>query len=74
MVALFTFWYAFNAGYNVFNAFVKKDFQFPLATAALQLVIGMVYAIPLWALKLRKLPTITLDDFTKLLPIGKFPH
>lgn len=67
---MFVLWYGFNAGYNVYNAFVKKDFQFPFTTSALQLAIGMVYALPLWFLKLRKLPVLTKDDFLLLLPIA----
>lgn len=70
MVGLFTMWYTFNAAYNVYNAFVKKDFQYPLTTAALQLFAGMFYAIPLWAMKLRKFPKLTKDDFLKILPIA----
>jgi len=70
MLGLFTLWYGFNAGYNVFNAYMKKDFQFPYSSASLQLLVGMFYAIPLWALKLRKLPNVSMDDFLKLLPIA----
>lgn len=70
LVGLFTLWYGFNAAYNVFNAFVKKDFQFPITTAALQLLTGMVYAVPLWALKARKIPNLNKDDLLKLLPIA----
>lgn len=72
LAGLFFLWYGFNAGYNVFNAFMKKDFQFPLTSAALQLLVGMIYAVPLWLLKLRKIPNISKDDFLKLLPIGTF--
>lgn len=70
LVGLFTLWYAFNAAYNVYNAFVKKDFQFPLTTAALQLFAGLFYAVPLWAINLRKFPKLTKDDFLKILPIA----
>jgi solute carrier family 35 protein E1 len=67
---LFVFWYAFNAGYNVYNAYLKTDFQFPLAIAALQLGVGLLYALPLWVLGIRKMPSLTFQDFTRLLPIG----
>ncbi len=70
LAGLFTLWYGFNAGYNVFNAFVKKSFPFPLASAALQLLVGMAYAVPLWALKVRKVPNLTPSDVMRLLPIG----
>jgi solute carrier family 35 protein E1 len=55
---------------NVYNAFVKKDFQYPWATATSQLLIGLIYAVPLWLSGLRKLPKISFNDFLKLLPIA----
>ena len=70
LVGLFVLWYAFNAGYNVYNAFMKRDFAFPWTTAAVQLLIGLIYAVPLWALKLRKLPNINKEDLKALLPIA----
>lgn len=70
MFGLFVLWYGFNAGYNVYNAYVKKDFQFPFATSALQLAIGLLYAVPLWLLGIRKLPKLNKEDFLRLLPIA----
>eukprot|EP01036_Dinobryon_divergens_P028852 gene28852-37860_t len=70
LVGLFTFWYAFNAAYNVFNAYVKKDFGFPNTIAATQLLVGLFYAVPLWLLGRRKLPKISVNDFLTLLPIA----
>jgi solute carrier family 35 protein E1 len=70
LALLFAVWYAFNAGYNVYNAFVKKDFHYPWTTSTLQLFIGLIYALPLWFFKVRKTPNITKDDLLKLLPIA----
>ena len=70
MVGLFVLWYGFNAGYNVYNAYVKKDFQYPFAIATLQLFIGLLYAVPLWFLGIRKMPNINMEDFLRLLPIA----
>jgi solute carrier family 35 protein E1 len=70
MAGLFVMWYGFNAGYNVYNAFVKKDFKYPWTTSTLQLMVGLVYAIPLWLFKVREIPRITKDDLMKLLPIA----
>lgn len=70
LALLFSFWYAFNAAYNVFNAFVKKDFSFPWTISATQLLVGLFYAIPMWLLGLRKIPTVNVDDLLKLLPIA----
>jgi Triose-phosphate Transporter family len=70
MVGLFVLWYGFNAGYNVYNAYVKKDFQFPFAIATLQLFIGLFYAVPLWLTGIRKMPKLSGEDFMRLLPIA----
>lgn len=69
LFGIFVAWYAFNAGYNVYNAYIKV-FGFPLTIAAAQLGVGLVYFIPLWILGVRKLPKITFDDFLLLLPIA----
>lgn len=69
LLALFVAWYAFNAGYNVYNARLKV-FPFPLAISALQLLIGLVYAIPLWVLGLRSPPKLTFSDLVRLFPVA----
>lgn len=55
---------------NVYNSYMKKDYPLPWSSAALQLLVGLFYAIPLWILKVRKTPQLTLQDFYKLLPIA----
>jgi len=60
----------FSRADNVYNAYVKKDFQYPWTTSTLQLMVGLFYAFPLWISKVRKWPTINKDDFLKLLPIA----
>lgn len=56
---------------NVYYAHMKRDFQFPWASAAMQLLVGILFrALPLWGLKLRKMPNVTLGDIGKLLPIA----
>eukprot|EP01041_Mallomonas_annulata_P001930 gene1930-3745_t len=70
LFVLFVVWYAFNAGYNVYNAYVKADFNYPGTTAFAQLAVGLVYAIPLWVLGIRKFPKISFGDFMRLLPIA----
>jgi drug/metabolite transporter (DMT)-like permease len=70
LVALFFLWYGFNAAYNVFNALMKRDFKFPLTTATAQLLIGLVYALPLWIFGARKVPSFSTKDLTTLLPIA----
>jgi hypothetical protein len=59
--------------YNVYNQ-DPATFRFPIATAALQLGAGLIYAVPLWILGIRKAPKITFDDFLLLAPIGRNLH
>jgi solute carrier family 35 protein E1 len=70
LVGLFVLWYGFNAGYNVYNAYVKKDFAYPFAIATLQLAIGLLYAVPLWVFGIRKMPNLNKNDYLRLLPIA----
>lgn len=69
MTSLFIIWYAFNAGFNVFNAFMKKEFHFPWAVSASHLAVGLLYAFPLWMTGLRQVPKLNLNDLLTLLPI-----
>jgi solute carrier family 35 protein E1 len=55
---------------NVFNSNLKGDFKFPWTSSTLQLILGLFYAIPLWFLKVRKIPNLTSNDVLRLLPIA----
>lgn len=66
---LFVVWYAFNAGYNVYNALLKV-FAYPITISMLQLFVGMIYALPLWFLGIRKPPKLNFNDLITLLPIA----
>lgn len=48
-----------------------KSFGYPLAIAAAQQGVGLLYVVPLWILGIRKVPKVTFDDLLLLLPIGK---
>ena len=69
MAAMFTIWYGFNAAYNVYNAFVKAELPFPFAIAASQLGVGLLYAIPMWVLKLRTSPSMSMSDIKRIMPV-----
>ena len=69
LAIMFTIWYGFNAAYNVYNAKVKTSYPFPLAIAASQLAVGLLYAFPMYIMKLRTIPSLNFDDFIKVLPI-----
>jgi hypothetical protein len=42
------------AAYNVYNAYIKADIQLPWTISTVQLLVGLLYAVPLWFLKVRK--------------------
>lgn len=66
----FLYRYATSASYNVYNQKLRVDIStMPYTCAALQLVVGLFYAIPLWMLNMRKAPTLTISDILQLLPI-----
>ncbi len=69
---LFTFvvWYGFSATYNVFNAYSKVDLQLPYANASIQLGVGLLYALPLWLMGVRSIPSLSLEDLIKMTPIA----
>ena len=69
LLILFIVWYGFNAGYNVYNAYIKV-IECPWAIAASQLLMGLGYAIPLWILGIRKTPKISFNDVIRLLPVA----
>ena len=58
----FALWYAFNIGYNIYN---KKALNMaPNLTWTIglaQLVVGLVYVLPLWLFGLRTPPKLTSD-------------
>lgn len=66
---LFLLWYAFNAGYNVFNA-QSKVIEYPIAISAIQLAVGLLYALPLWLFGIRTPPKLATGDIIRLLPIA----
>ena len=68
-IFLFIIWYGFNAGYNVYNSKTKSSLSYPIFISILQLTIGLVYVVPLWLLRIRKLPKLTFIDVFNLLPI-----
>ena len=53
----------------MYNAFVKKELPFPLAIAASQLGVGLLYAVPMWLLKFRVAPNMTFTDLVRILPV-----
>lgn len=62
-------WYAFNIVYNIANKKVLTWFPVPWFVSWFQLLIGVLYVLPLWLLKLRKAPKVPKEAVKTLLPI-----
>lgn len=63
-------WYAFNIVYNISNKKVLNWFPLPWFVSWFQLLVGVVYVLPLWALRLRKTPVVPNHVLKTLLPIS----
>lgn len=63
-------WYAFNIVYNISNKKVLNWFPVPWFVSWFQLLVGVVYVLPLWGLKLRKPPSVPREAIQTLLPIS----
>lgn len=75
LILYLAFWFAGNYYYNITNKLALKAAGgaagFPMTIATLQLGVGCIYALFLWAAPdARERPTITFLDFLKTLPVG----
>jgi len=75
LIAYFALWYLGNYYYNITNKLALKAAGgaagFPLTIATLQLGVGCIYALFLWAAPdARRFPKVTLADITKILPVA----
>jgi solute carrier family 35 protein E1 len=68
---LFGLWYALNIGYNIYNKKVLNMVPSLTYTVAwLQLVTGLFYVAPVWALGIRKAPVLNNEEIKNLIPIA----
>merc|ERR1719183_1196927 len=75
LIAYFALWYLGNYYYNISNKMALKAAGgaagFPLTIATLQLGVGVIYALFLWAAPdARKLPETTKDDILACIPVA----
>lgn len=63
-------WYAFNIVYNISNKKVLNWFPMPWFVAWFQLLVGVLYVLPQWALGLRKKPIVPNAAVKTMLPIS----
>lgn len=74
LLTYFFFWFLGNYYYNIWNknclkAAGGKD-GYPMTVSTLQLGVGCVYALALWAVGLRKKPTTTGADLKAMAPVS----
>lgn len=75
LMAYFALWYLGNYYYNIWNKVALKaaggSHGYPMTIASLQMGVGVLYALFLWAAPdARSTPKITWDDLIKTLPVG----
>jgi len=75
LLLYFFFWYVGNYYYNLTNKLALKaaggSTGFPMTIAGLQLAVGCLYALFLWAAPdARSKPSVTFDDIIKMLPVA----
>lgn len=69
--SMFGLWYALNIGYNIFTKkFLNAVPQLSYSLSFLQLVVGMLYVVPMWITGMSKVPTVSGEDFKGLVPMA----
>lgn len=63
-------WYAFNIVYNISNKKALTWFPVPWFVSWFQLLIGALWILPLWGLKIRQPPKLNSDAVNTLLPVS----
>jgi solute carrier family 35, member E1 len=63
-------WYAFNIVYNISNKKVLTWFPLPWFVSWFQLLVGVLYVLPLWGLGLRTKPKVPAIALRTLLPVS----
>ncbi|CAK9046109.1 Glucose-6-phosphate/phosphate translocator 1 [Durusdinium trenchii] len=61
-------WYLFNIGYNIYNKKALISYPFPWACAMWQMTFGWLIFCPLWILRVRKTPKLTVSQAVTLAP------
>merc|ERR1711972_1213457 len=61
-------WYIFNIGYNIYNKKALIAYPYPWACALWQMAFGWLIFVPLWLLRVRKVPQLTVKEAMTLSP------
>ncbi|KAG5186784.1 triosephosphate/phosphate translocator [Tribonema minus] len=62
----FALWYILNIAYNIFNKKMLNAVPLPWTMATAQLGTGLLYILPVWLLRLRAAPQLSLDNIKGL--------
>ncbi|KAL8154220.1 hypothetical protein V2J09_011980 [Rumex salicifolius] len=66
----FALWYFFNIYFNIYNKQVLKVYNFPVTLTVVQLVVGTLVALFMWAFNLHKRPKVTGAQLAAILPLA----
>jgi len=74
---LFGLWYWGNVYYNIYNKKALNDLGgakggLVWTVSMLQLFIGVLWVLPLWALGIRQAPKMTSNNWAEIVPVGIF--
>eukprot|EP00931_Biecheleriopsis_adriatica_P093912 TRINITY_DN6762_c0_g3_i3.p2 TRINITY_DN6762_c0_g3~~TRINITY_DN6762_c0_g3_i3.p2 ORF type:complete len:424 (+),score=102.16 TRINITY_DN6762_c0_g3_i3:180-1451(+) len=61
-------WYVFNIGYNIYNKKALIAYPYPWACALWQMAFGWLIFVPLWILRVRKVPKLNVSQAVTLAP------
>eukprot|EP00281_Chroomonas_sp_CCMP1168_P029946 CAMPEP_0206241596 /NCGR_PEP_ID=MMETSP0047_2-20121206/16579_1 /ASSEMBLY_ACC=CAM_ASM_000192 /TAXON_ID=195065 /ORGANISM="Chroomonas mesostigmatica_cf, Strain CCMP1168" /LENGTH=333 /DNA_ID=CAMNT_0053666501 /DNA_START=20 /DNA_END=1021 /DNA_ORIENTATION=+ len=65
-------WYVGNTFYNIYNKKALNQIHAHWTVAFAQLVVGVIWCLPIWATGIRKFPNLKSSDWLSLAPIGLF--
>lgn len=68
VVVYIAMWYIFNIGYNIYNKKALISYPFPWACAMWQMCFGWLIFVPLWLLRIRKTPKLSVSQAVTLAP------
>ena len=71
-IALVAGWYILNTLYNIYNKKAANMIHAHWFLAWVQLAVGIVWSVSMWATGVRKVPKLTASDIASCIPIGLF--
>jgi solute carrier family 35 protein E1 len=66
----FALWYILNVAYNIYNKRLLNAVPLPWTVAMLQIVMGIPYAMGLWAVGARPTPKLSFSEVKTLFPVA----